>query len=350
MLLDDRPSKRRAPRGKGRSSKHVIPIVFSLLAVALLVGVGAVAMKQFSHSSPEANNAQGPTTSTESASPALTSAPAAKLANGATAKATSSATSKAPNGTASGAFAPPGSWTLKFNSTFEGNQLDTQTWGTCYPWAAGGCSNFGNTSDPELEWYQASQDQVSNGELQLVAQREPTPGLDKQGAAKTYACRSGMVTTHPSFNFKYGYVQITAKIPFGKGLWPAFWLAASNQKWPPEVDILEHWASQSSGKVYLHPLTGARQGGAVSTPGLSSGWHTFGLYWTKTSLVWYYDGAQIFATSTGVPQQDMYLIANLADDDASPGGCTGSLDIQSVKVWQPPSLRSPALAQRDASH
>jgi beta-glucanase (GH16 family) len=306
MLLDDRPSKDSAPSGETRSPKHVIPIVSGILAIVLAACVCVVAKNHFDHN--------GTTTNSASSVPAKA---AAKVAPGKP-------------------FTPPKSWSLKFNSTFEGNQLNSQLWATCYPWASGGCSNFGNTSDPDQEWYQASQAQVTGGDLHLVAQREPTAGLNAQGDPKTYACRSGMATTYPSLQFEYGYIQITAKIPFGKGLWPALWLAAANQKWPPEVDILEHWDSESSGKVYLHPLTGARQGGSVTTPNLSAGWHTFGLYWTKTRLVWYYDGAQVFATSTGIPQQDMYLIANLAVDNASPGGCSGSLLIKSVKLWQPP--------------
>jgi beta-glucanase (GH16 family) len=225
--------------------------------------------------------------------------------------------------------------TLKFNGTFQDTQLNAQIWGTCYPWASDGCTNFGNTHDPDVEWYQAPQVQVSDGVLHLVAQREPTAGLNQQGDAKEYDCRSGMVTSYPSLRFKYGYVQVTAEIPFGKGLWPAFWLAAANEKWPPEVDILEHWGSDPAGTIYLHPLSGERQGGPVSMPGLATGWHTFGLYWSKTALTWYYDGVQVFTTSVGVPQQDMYFIANLAVDNASPGGCSGSLLLKSVMVWQP---------------
>ena len=226
---------------------------------------------------------------------------------------------------------------LKFDATFQGSQLDTQVWATCYPWATNGCTNFGNSHDPDLEWYQAPQVQVGGGDLHLVAQREPTTGLNQQGKIKEYACRSGMVTTYPSLRFEYGYIQVTADIPFSKGLWPAFWLAAANENWPPEIDMLEHWGSEPSGAVYLHPLTGVRQGGPVSMPDLSAGWHTFGLYWTKTRLTWYYDGNPVFTTSVGVPQQDMYFIANLADDNTSPGGCSGSLLIKSVEVWQQPA-------------
>jgi beta-glucanase (GH16 family) len=224
--------------------------------------------------------------------------------------------------------------TLKFDATFPGSQLNSQVWSTCYPWASGGCTNFGNTDDPDLEWYQKPQDQVNGGVLHLVAQRESTVGVDKRGAAKEYDCRSGMVTTYPSLRFEYGYVQVTAQIPFGKGLWPALWLASANEKWPPEVDMLEHWGSEAAGTVYLHPLTGARQGGPVSMPGLATGWHTFGLYWSDNRLTWYYDGVQVLTTSVGVPQQEMYLIANLADDNTSPGACSGSLLIKSVQVWQ----------------
>ena len=235
-------------------------------------------------------------------------------------------------------FAPPKDWTLKFASDFRGNQLDTAVWGTCYPWAAtGGCTNYGNIKDKELEWYLPGQVQVSGGELHLVAQNTPTAGLSQRGGPEEYACRSGMVTTFPGFHFQYGYIQITAKIPYGTGLWPALWLAAANEKWPPEIDILEHWSSKFDAGMYLHPVIGKQQGGHIILPDLETGWHTFGLYWTKTSLAWYYDGQQVFATSTQVPQQAMYFIANLADDVGGPGSCSGTMLIKSVKVWQPPS-------------
>lgn len=229
----------------------------------------------------------------------------------------------------------PKSYKLAFESSFTGSTLDTSKWATCYPWAPNGCTNYGNTGDPDQEWYQASQDTVQDGALHITAERTPTAGLAKNGSAKEYACRSGMVTSYPSLQFKYGFVQVVAKIPFGKGLWPALWLAAANEAWPPEVDILEHWSSHPNGKVYFHPTNGHRVGGAVSTPGLAKGYHTFTLSWTKTRLTWYYDNTKVFTATSDVPQQDMYFIANVADDNVSPGSCTGTMIIKSVKVWQP---------------
>lgn len=263
--------------------------------------------------------------------------PPAKFAKSAKPIASSSPKTSA-KPTSTGTQAPWESWPVKFDPSFQGSQLDTSIWATCYHWAGpNGCTNYGNTHDPELEWYMASQDQVSGGELHLVAQHESTPGYAQSGAPMEYSCRSGMVTSLPGFNFEYGYIQVTAQIPLGRGLWPALWLGASNGQWPPEVDILEHWHYENYGKVYLHPSSGARQGGPVTEPGIGTGWHTFGLYWTPTQLIWYYDGTKVFATSTGVPHQHMYLLMNVAVDQSGAGSCSGSLNIKSVKVWQKPN-------------
>jgi len=315
MLLEDWESRQRAPRkddgergsngssGSNGSPKRVLTAVVLAVALVVVVGVGAVAVKLRSHHG---------------------STPVAMKLHVVT------------RHTAAPTLAPPKSWRETFDASFSGTTLDTKVWSTCYPGAQPtGCTNYGNKADKEDEWYLTSQDQVSGGALHLTAQRVPTPGFAQSGAAQQYSCRSGMVTTYGSLDFQYGFLQVTAKIPFGTGLWPALWLAAANGKWPPEVDLLEHWHTESFGKVYFHPLGGARQGGPVSMPDLSSGYHTYTLSWTKSRIVWYYDGTQVLSSTSYIPQQQMYLIMNLADDALGPGSCTGSLDIKSVKLWQP---------------
>jgi beta-glucanase (GH16 family) len=238
--------------------------------------------------------------------------------------------------TAPQAVSPPKSYQLAFVSNFYGYTLNTGIWGTCYPWASpSGCTNSGNTSDPEQEWYRPGQIRVENGALALIAARLPTPGDDQSGRPKTYTCRSGMVTTSPSLNFQYGFVEIKARIPFGKGLWSAFWLAPANLSWPPEIDILEHWGTQTESRVFLHPVGLPEEEGTFQLPNANVGWHTFALNWTSARLTWYVDGKQAYTTTIGVPQQPMYLISNLAVDDATPGGCNGTLFIRYVKVWLP---------------
>ena len=82
----------------------------------------------------------------------------------------------------------------------------------------------------------------------------------------------------------------------------------------------------------------------VSTPvDLSAGFHTYSLLWTKDRATWYLDGVEEFTTTAHVPQQAMYFIANVADrnpdgDNSTSlesGSCNGTMEIQSVKVYQP---------------
>jgi beta-glucanase (GH16 family) len=245
------------------------------------------------------------------------------------------------------ASALPPSWKLVFDSNFTGTSVNgkpsPKVWTTCFPWATTpkGCTTYGN-SGADLEWYLPSQVSVKSGVLNLTATHKATPGLSATGKPVTYGCRSGMVTSFKGFKFKYGFVQVTARLPFRTGLWPAFWLGAANMKWPPEIDMMEHWGNQPVTKLYLHPLTGPRQGAVYNAPTAGTGWHTWRLMWTKTRLTWYYDGKQTYTTTTGVPQQTMYFIADLADTSNpvadtpnSAGPCHGTLLVKSVKVWAP---------------
>lgn len=228
----------------------------------------------------------------------------------------------------------PTRWRLKFASDFSGRKLNRKIWGNCYPWTRGasGCTNFSNR---EYEWYVPSQARVSGGVLDLVAQRISTPGLNAKGGPKTYACRSGMVTTYPGFQFKYGYVQVVAKIPLSKGLWPALWLAAANLKWPPEIDLLEHWGRKQQVGVYLHPVGASTVIHHVNMTNLAGHWHTYSLVWTRSYLIWRIDGHTVLTIRQHIPHQPMYFIANLAEFSPPRGSrCDGTMRIRSVKVWQ----------------
>jgi beta-glucanase (GH16 family) len=229
----------------------------------------------------------------------------------------------------------PATWKLTFDPAFAGTRLNTNVWATCYLWAepSVGCTNFGNAD--EREWYLPSQDLVSNGILDLAAERLPTPGRTAAGARKEYSCRSGMITSYPSFRFRYGYVQVTARIPRAAGLWSAFWLVDAQDRWPPEIDIMEHWGASDTG-VYFHPAEGPRVAADPRTADLAQGWHTFAVSWTAGSLIWFIDGREVMFTGTHVPREPMYFIADLADYELpASGGCAGSLLVKSVKVWQP---------------
>jgi beta-glucanase (GH16 family) len=241
----------------------------------------------------------------------------------------------------SSAHAPPlqsepsgPAWHLAFEAKFSGAELNRSVWATCYPWSAlaSGCTNFGNK---EQQWYMPSQDRVSGGALHLVAQAIPTMGRTARGAPKEYLCRSGMVTTYPSFQFEYGILQIVARVPSTPGLWSGLWLAAADLRWPPEIDVLEHWGTPSNHTgLYFHPAGGPRIGVTPVTGNLSAGWHTFTLYWSRSRLTWFIDGRAALYTSAHIPRQKMYFIADLADYRLQPNGCDGELLIRSIRIWQ----------------
>ena len=103
----------------------------------------------------------------------------------------------------------PAGWKLTFDPSFSGTQLGAGTWATCYDWATNPSVRCTNNPTKEKEWYIPSQVNVGGGTLNLVAKQESTSGLSSSGAAKTYTCRSGMVTSKPGFNFTYGLIQIS---------------------------------------------------------------------------------------------------------------------------------------------
>jgi beta-glucanase (GH16 family) len=225
----------------------------------------------------------------------------------------------------------------EFAATFTGSKLDTSVWDTCYPWLSQqGCSHFAGR---EYEWYLPSQDRVSGGVLHLVAERKVIEGTSSPGGApQQYDCRSGMVTSYPGFRFKYGYVQIVARIPSSPGLWPALWLDPANFSWPPEMDLVESWGDGAFAGSWFHPkplgLTLSRE---IYTPASRvAGWHIFALSWTKTQITWLIDGKPTMTVRANVPHQKMMIIADLAASKPIGGAneCTGEMLIRSVDVWQ----------------
>jgi len=241
---------------------------------------------------------------------------------------------------------PPAGMHLVFSDDFSGSVLDTATWQTCYWWVTNGagCTNYGNSDMPEYEWYLPSQDQVSNGVLHLVASETPTLGTNANGDPETYPWTSGMVTTQKSFEFTYGFVEVSAQIANGNGMWCALWLGPASEAGVPEVDIAETWGAGTASTwlgFYLHLPGGVRPSRQIHTKSLMTGWHTFAVDWEPSSLTWYVDGVKMFTyTGSGIPQVPMYFLANLAVyknldmPQTAAMEATDSFNIRSVQIYQ----------------
>ena len=249
----------------------------------------------------------------------------------------SSTGASSPTATARPATTANSTMKLVFNATFPGTKLNTKVWDTCYPWApqpSKGCTNFNNRA---YQWYTRSQVQVYGGALHLVARPWRTNGLSKSGGTKIYTCRSGMVTTHPGFNYEYGKISVVARMPKGNGLWSALWIAASNYQWPPEADMLEYWGAPMSLTGTFFHAVGAALKNHPKTANLAVGWHTYTLLWTSAKMTWYIDGHRVWTVAGHVPHQKMYFTANVADYapvTAHSGRCNGTMLIRSVKIWK----------------
>jgi len=249
-----------------------------------------------------------------------------------------------------------------FDGEFTGTTLDTSTWVSCYPWgSAGSCTNnqYG-IAYPEEEQYRASQLVVGDGTLQLVAARTSV----KSGFPWT----SGMITTggpfvwppQPTFAYTYGYAEMRAQLPAGAGFWPAFWLVPANGSWPPEIDIMEWQGAQPQTDFMTVHFSDAHAkndslGGTYDSPGLSSGFHTYGVDWEPNAITWYLDGAarvrvtaaQFAARGATLPNLPMYVIVNLAVGGWVSGSnaqtpSPAALVVQYVRVWN--RLPQPLLA------
>jgi beta-glucanase (GH16 family) len=229
---------------------------------------------------------------------------------------------------------PKGKWEVVFEDNFDGGALDTAKWSTCYFWAVEGegCKIFDNG---ELEWYVPENVIVEDGLLKLRAEKRSVNGYD-------YA--SGMVATHTTFVFQYGYVEMRARLPAGRGLWPAFWTMADDKKWPPELDIFD-FIGHEPRRVVVGVHYGNRENPHKHTyryfgPNLSQDFHTYAMQWSQDELVWYLDDEEIWRETRDIPAEPMYLIANLAVGGHWPGNPNSETPFPSdyqidyVRVWQ----------------
>lgn len=125
-------------------------------------------------------------------------------------------------------------------------------------------------------------------------------------------------------------------LPEGQGLWPAFWLLGNNinvTPWPAcgEQDIMEHIDAPSpdwiAGSIHGTNLNGSNEYSPAAFT--ASGWHTYGMIWSKASVSYYVDSpSNIYATFTpsntsGTWPFDsgsgVFIILNLAVGGSWPG-------------------------------
>jgi len=228
---------------------------------------------------------------------------------------------------------------------------------------------------------------IENGTLVITARYERTTGLAlpehlRAGSATpeaeaTRQFSSAKLTTRGKAAWRYGKVEVRAKLPEGQGTWPAIWMLPRDEdygKWAAsgEIDILEAvnlgvpCAKCSGGRENtilgtLHfggqPPRNAFKGEEVPFPAvLDGGFHTYGIEWEPGRITWQVDG-RTYATrlasewwtaasrSPGAPfDREFYLILNLAIGGKLPegrglggvrdDGYPKRMEVDWVRIWQ----------------
>jgi beta-glucanase (GH16 family) len=135
---------------------------------------------------------------------------------------------------------------------------------------------------------------------------------------------SGMLNTLGSFSQKYGYFEMRAELPNVAGTWPAFWLMPSPYQANAEADIME--ALGATPTVDYRRAFGGDNGTESQSDNVlredPTGFHTYGMLWTPTTVTFYYDGVAVLTGATpSTWTSPMGMIINMAT-----GGWGGAAD------------------------
>ncbi len=207
---------------------------------------------------------------------------------------------------------------------------------------------------------------VENGCLVIEARQErfPNPAYDPQSKnpdlQREYAeITSASVITRGKASWRAGRVEVRAKLPAGRGVWPAIWMLGENigqAGWPAcgEIDIME-FVGHEPGVVhanihtrkYNHTQNNGK-GSKLSLPGASAAFHVYAVEWNHERMEFSVDGKKYFTYENEGSGKDawpydepQYLILNLAIGGAW-GGAQGIDDgifpqkflIDYVRVYQ----------------
>jgi len=216
-------------------------------------------------------------------------------------------------------------WQLVWNDEFDSTAIDLQKWNyeTGPDW-------FNN----EAQYYSGPNENTSivNKWLVIEARKE-----NREGREYT----SSRMTTQFKGDWVYGKIEVRARMPRGKGIWPAIWMMPTLSAyggWPRsgEIDIMEYLGHDTK-TVYgtLHYGDASPNNSHTGTSySMTSGkdfyedFHIFTLEWEENEIRWYVDG-DLYQTQTQwstvngdypAPfNKDFYLILNVAVGGDWPG-------------------------------
>lgn len=237
-------------------------------------------------------------------------------------------------------------WELFWHDEFDGTELNRQNW--TFDIGGGGWGNQESqayTDRPENV-------RVENGMLVIEARQEP-----KFVSGREFS--SARIKTQGLHAWQYGRVEARLKLPYGQGIWPAFWMLGEDlttKGWPAagEIDIME-FVGREPDRIYATVHAPGYYGGSgvgssltTSADSLRNDFHVYAIEWEQNEIRWYFDDQQYFKlTPQDVPDQwvfdhPFFVILNLAVGGRWPGYPDDTtvfpqfLYVDYVRVYQKP--------------
>ena len=205
----------------------------------------------------------------------------------------------------------------------------------------------------ELQYYardRAENARVAGGRLIITARREALATRPDWGGQQYSSAR---LITRGKASWTYGYIEVRAKLPCGRGTWPAIWTLGTRGTWPDdgEIDIMEQVGSDPT-RIFgtLHTLQSGAPGtgGSTRVTDACRAFHDYQLTWTRDEIQIGVDGVNYYraprfaggysAWPFDFPQ---YLLLNIAIGGTLGGAVDNAifpvtLEVEHVRVYQKP--------------
>jgi len=230
-------------------------------------------------------------------------------------------------------------WEQTFDEPFKSSKLDLKKWMTKYYWAEKSLQEtyaLGDdlslpNEDKNVEFY--------DNKARLVTKVEKAKGLnlyaDRGFAEEEFDYTSSVINTGMSFRQKFGIFK--AKIKFsGADLSQGFWMVSETAV--PHIDV----ARLEKGKLHCNYFWSTREGQppskSISKTGgtkYTNDFFIFELEWSPGKLTWRINGKTFKTQTSGVPQDEMYLVfsTNLKDG-SSDSGLPAAMEVDWIRVYK----------------
>jgi beta-glucanase (GH16 family) len=202
-------------------------------------------------------------------------------------------------------------WADEFN---EGSRPNEADW--TYEQGNGCPSNCGWGNNEEQYYTDKTQNvRIENGILIIEARKEDNK------------ITSGRIITQGKRSFKYGRIEVRAKLPSGRGTWPAIWMLGENINtvgWPAcgEIDIMEYVGYEPQ-KVHGSLHTPSSYGNTQNTSEITvsnaeSAFNLYAIEWDEEKIRFFVNDTNFYtyqpakSSSTWPFDQQAFLILNLA--------------------------------------